>query len=167
MSITTKKGDKGKTTLPNCNYCAKDEYIFEVLGEIDGLISWIGYPFVKIQRPLFKIVKMLAIQTSLNCDMARELKDLENYCEELTRLLNYANKYPTDFILPSTCEKARQLHYARVLTRKIERMLLKYRNQYQGKFSDYILQYMNRLSDYFYLAACKKEDEIIYVNGKK
>lgn len=163
MSITTKSGDNGKTTTVNCCCQSKGDYLFEVLGTLDELISHVGYERwigKIIQEQLFTICESLASGKPTACF---SLPIFDAMCKYVEEELNKKNCYPTDFIHVGTTSEAREAHIARSVCRRLERRLVRYRDEYGGKFDSTILKAINRLSDVLYLIGCYEEDTIFYV----
>lgn len=167
MSITTKSGDNGKTTTVNCSCQSKGDYLFEVLGNLDELISHVGYDgwVCKIvQEQLFTICESLASGKQSACFA---LPIFDALCKFGESQLKKKNRYPDDFIHVGTNGLAKEIHIVRCVCRRLERSLVRYRDEYGGKFDSTILKAINRLSDALYLSACYEEDEIIYVNKRR
>ncbi|MCG3024229.1 cob(I)yrinic acid a,c-diamide adenosyltransferase, partial [Escherichia coli] len=55
------------------------------------------------------------------------------------------------FILPGGTQAAATLHVCRTVTRRAERLVVGVQREF--KINDAVLQYLNRLSDYFFAAA--------------
>ena len=166
MGITTKTGDNGKTSSFSCNCQSKGDYLFEVLGNLDELISHIGYEGwigKVIQEQLFQICESLATRKPTACFALPIFNAICAWAEEQ---LKKDGKYPSDFIYAGTNEGARQSHITRAVCRRVERSLVRYRDEHGGQFDSTILKAINRLSDALYLLACYNEDKIIYVNRK-
>lgn len=164
MKIYTKKGDKGKTFLADGTRHKKNEEIFDVMGEIDELSSWIGLGISKIprsqdpkkvisnsqfqipkkleriQRNLFSINSILAQAKNIKFDVDKETKHLENSIDAMEKELPELK----NFILPGGHELSALFQIARVKCRRAERQMVFY-----PKF----IPYINRLSDYFFVLA--------------
>ena len=63
----------------------------------------------------------------------------------------------TSFVLPSGTEIASMIHMSRTLSRKLERAVVKIAQERQ--INKILLKYLNRLSDYLYLAALKENKD--------
>jgi cob(I)alamin adenosyltransferase len=163
ISVSTKTGDKGKSGLANGQRFAKDELIFEVLGTQDELNSWIGFSLVQlsekfaeqklflkeIQDTLFYIGAELAMSPKAKLTQER-LAKLEKISEELQSKMD--ENWMSKFLFPGGHEGAARLDVTRTVCRRLERLIVKYSGQ--QKISPLILQYVNRLSDYFYVLRC-------------
>ncbi|MBM0064593.1 cob(I)yrinic acid a,c-diamide adenosyltransferase [Alkalicoccobacillus gibsonii] len=163
MKIYTKQGDKGKTSIIGGRLPKHDSQI-ELLGTIDELNSFVGlaraelaYPeleheLLKIQHELFDCGSDLSyIQLDNNQD--KKLTDEETSWLE-KRVDDWMDKTPPikRFILPGGSKAASTLHICRTMARKAERQLTKCLDE-KGVANPIIQQYLNRLSDYFFVAA--------------
>jgi len=166
MSIVTKTGDKGKTSLYCGKRVCKDNIRIEMCGTLDEASSFLGMAkslikdkgFKKIieavQKDLFligaEVVTGRAAATKIKkriCD--REVRFLE---ENIKALECDGSLKCVDFIIPGKNEASGALDIARALTRRAERRslaLLKMKKIVNKE----ILVYLNRLSDLLYLLA--------------
>lgn len=168
MSVVTKTGDAGETSLFNGERVPKDHPRIEAVGLLDELNSHIGLlrsegadAFIedlkKIQDELFEAGAMLA-QPDNTENMNQALSRLE---ESLNRL--EATLPPlTQFVLPGGHPLAAQTHVARSMCRRAERAL-----SAVDDLSENLLPYLNRLSDYLFLGArhinlSTKTDEVLW-----
>ena len=144
MSIYTKTGDRGTTSLMNGISVSKSDDRIELLGTIDELNSHIGLAKVladaalkeqlsHIQKNLMQIMAGVADPRCMDYRFsADETSALE---QEIDRI---ENSFPRakEFVLYGGCEQSARLDVARAVARRAER-----------------LQYINRLSDYLYMCA--------------
>jgi cob(I)alamin adenosyltransferase len=161
MKVYTKTGDNGTSSLYNGSREMKSSLIFNVIGEIEELTSRIGivcshmksnylltYSLRRIQRRLQNI--LTSIDTPITTDMIETLeKDIDG--------CNAFNDKLTDFILPGVNPEDAHIHSCRTQTRKVERVLWELNETI--KMEPFLLIYINRLSDYFFVLAryvCKK-----------
>jgi len=141
MSITTKTGDKGYSSILN-KRLKKDDQIFEAIGTIDELQSIVEDE--QIQKDLYEIMGVLAgsekdLRSQISVSkLEQEIDKLEKKLKPLTKFLIFKK------------EKARKLNWIRTVTRRAERSVVFLKNEN-------ILIYLNRLSDYFYLKAREAE----------
>lgn len=175
MRIYTKKGDKGQTFLADGTARGKEEVIYEVIGTIDELNSWIGYcrslmndigarhgepkgggppageagtpPLQKIQSVLFTINAIIAKSKNIKLDIDVETKNLEREIDKMEKELASLK----NFILPGGHELAAMLHITRTICRRAERRLVAY--QHVNMMARTFIPYFNRLSDYFFTMA--------------
>lgn len=164
MKLYTKTGDSGKTSLLG-GRVDKDDIRVEVYGTIDELNAFVGQAVSELESQQFKdIVNDLQnIQHHLfDCggDLANVMKErkyklqsstvveLEKRIDELTEETPPLKK----FILPGGTKAAATLHVARTITRRAERLAVTLNHETKD-VPESIQQYLNRLSDYFFIAA--------------
>jgi cob(I)alamin adenosyltransferase len=156
--IVTRTGDDGTTGLGDGTRVGKDTQRVAVLGEIDELNSAIG---MVLAEPLPDLVRtaLLAIQNDL-FDLGGEMSipgrsALWNaHVAELERrIVALREPLPAlkEFILPGGTRAAATCHLARAICRRAERSLVAL-GRLEG-ISALSIQYLNRLSDYLFLAA--------------
>lgn len=164
MSIYTKKGDRGKTSLFNSQRrYSKGHQFFQALGAIDEANSFLGIiisqlrgkkeiSFMeKIQSDLMGINAFLA-GAKVSFDQQRTLfleSEIDSLEEKLPKLQN--------FILPGGSKLGAQFQFLRTLVRRAERELVKLSSQ--RKLPASLFMYLNRLSDFFFVCARKKNQE--------
>lgn len=142
MSITTKTGDKGYSSILN-KRVKKDDQIFEAIGTLDELQSIIEDE--EIQKDLYEIMGVLAVgEKDLRSQISvirleKEMEKLEKKLKPVTKFLIFKK------------ERARKLNWIRTVCRRAERRVVFLKNKN-------ILIYLNRLSDYYYLLARLRED---------
>jgi len=167
MKIYTKTGDKGTTSLYGSQRIAKSEQIIDCIGSIDELNSFVGLlacqkesspytPFLqKIQQELFVIGGELASVFKKNTQLknitltADTVTSLETAIDELDAHLPKM----THFVLPGGHQSVSYCHVCRSICRRSERELLRFHQQ--TPLNSKLLQYTNRLSDYFFVLARK------------
>lgn len=167
-NIVTKTGDSGITSLYSGERISKSDEIFDIIGNIDELISLTGvyknktedkqniFVLGKIQKYLFKLNTYIA--STKNKDDKKFIKNLDffdiscdNYYIQIKKL--------TGFVFPD-----HELDLCRCLCRKIERKLVGYQKKYKFKNFSYILKSINRLSDLYFFMARFSEDNRKYIN---
>ena len=164
MSITTKTGDRGKTALFGGKRVSKDNIAVEAYGALDEATSFIGFAHVvvnkndkeiltKIQKTLYLIMAYLSGADFKKDELAQEILFVENSIKSEEHKLSKL----TRFILPQGSEETSRLHIARVIIRSSERRVVSFLTQKKPKQKGdkLILQYLNRLSDLFFLLARK------------
>lgn len=160
MIISTKKGDRGKTSLIASGHkkiVCKDCLEIAVIGSIDEVESFLGLAasFVserkvvslleKIQVDLFLINSILVgVRRGFNQE---RIKWLEGEIEILEKQLPSL----TQFILPGGSRPAAFLQVARAVVRRTERELVAFSRR--EKVNPRVLIYLNRLSDFLFLLA--------------
>jgi cob(I)alamin adenosyltransferase len=176
MKIYTKLGDQGKTQLFGGLKISKSDCNIEAYGQIDELNVFVGKLITSLsdfkihfspqinlltrtQNYLFNIGSHLScgdekLRDKLPILTSSETLNLENQIDEMTEVL------PTlkEFILPGGSPQANEAHVCRVFCRRAERTAMSFfeaRNidvQHENHFL-IMLQYLNRLSDYFFTLA--------------
>ena len=157
--VTTKTGDSGETGLGNGERVSKNDIRVDVMGCIDKLNSIIGWTRVLangeidvslelIQQDLFNMGGEIAIP-----DVEMNLLN-DSRVEWLDTLTDkYNGKLPPldEFILPGGNEFSSRLHISRTECRDAERKLVGLSEK--EYVSDSHKQYLNRLSDLFFILA--------------
>ena len=159
MKVYTRKGDKGKTSLINEVEVSKSDERIELLGTIDELSAAIGFAKVvmseEVQEELSAIQKELMFIMAGIADndnpMYQVDEDEIHALEE--KIDNIENQFEREkkLVLYGECEESARLDLARVAARKAERYFWKIQKEYN--LDILAIQYMNRLSDYFYILA--------------
>lgn len=171
LSVSTKTGDKGQTSLANGQRLDKDDPVFEVIGGLDELNSWLGlvvasfsdnFPeskkhLLKIQDTLFYIGAELALSPKAKLKEA-DLAELETVSEKLQASM--ADNWHTLFLLPGGTILGAHLDIARTIARKVERQAIGYCKV--RPVSRTVLKYLNRLSDYLYVLRCDVNQRLEY-----
>ncbi len=182
MQLYTRVGDKGQTKIVGNYTVSKDSLRVEAYGTIDELNSFVGKAassdevwseleeeLYQIQHYLFDCGNDLATSNTekypyrVNADLVKWLE---------TRIDEYvAEPKPVEsFILPGGSSLAADLHIARTVTRRAERRIVSF--QTEEETNPYVLQFINRLSDYFFALArvanhrAKIEDRLYERGGK-
>ncbi|HYD35856.1 MAG TPA: cob(I)yrinic acid a,c-diamide adenosyltransferase [Vitreimonas sp.] len=175
LSVSTKTGDKGVSGLANGQRVGKDELIFEVLGTVDELSSWIGLSLValsaefaehkqflkQLQETLFYIGAELALSPKAKLKK-EQLLALETISESLQQ--HMAEGWTTKFLFPGGSEAAARLDVTRTVARKLERLIVRYSKDVT--VSALVFQYVNRLSDYLYVLRCFVNQQEAVVESK-
>lgn len=154
MSIYTRTGDEGTTTLADGRQVPKDAAAIEAYGALDELSSHLGLlatlvpPAVAAelheqQRRLFAVSALLA-----GVDAPSYLPDREEVAalERLIDARSDSRKGFGGFVLPGGCPAAAQAQVCRTICRRAERRLV-------SAATTAGLAYVNRLSDYLFVLA--------------
>ncbi len=159
--IYTKTGDKGQTALIGGTRISKSNLRIDLYGEVDELNSFIGYLrsyednelLQIVQNQLFNLGSLLACTIdkraeyklpAIDSSLIESLeKSIDKMNEELAELKN--------FILPTGSKAASVAHLCRTVTRRVERKLVNFSEQLQGEEPESSFEFMNRLSDYFFV----------------
>lgn len=167
MKIYTRTGDAGQTSLRWGERIAKDALRVEVYGTVDEANAFVGLALshlhpgtaeelramlFRIQRELFDVGADLA--TPPNKDKGEKPKVEEAFITQLESEIDQleAGLEPLrSFILPGGTQAASALHVARTVTRRAERRLVSLMEQ--EPVDPFLLKYLNRLSDFLFVAA--------------
>lgn len=166
--IYTKTGDKGMTSLIGGQRVSKADQHIEAYGTIDELNAFIGYLHEKmndreesknllwLQKKLFDLGGYLASDFTQTNGYSTQAIDEEDVKKLETAIDTLEKDLPRlkHFILPGGGESASLSHICRTISRRAERCI--YRME-QSEDLDYkVKQFINRLSDYFFLLARKE-----------
>lgn len=164
MKIYTRTGDKGQTSIIG-GRVDKDDIRVDAYGTVDEVNGFVGQAVTQLSSDPFQdiIDDLEKIQHELfDCggDLAsiskkRELKltkEAVDYLEKRIDSLVAEAPELERFILPGGTPAAASLHIARTVTRRAERLVVSLGKQ-NKEMSELPLQYLNRLSDYFFAAA--------------
>lgn len=167
MSIATKTGDKGETSLLGGERVRKTDPRIEAYGTIDELNASIGVAlsYVKnadivdalrrIQNHLFTIGAEIA---ALSDNPPKDLPQLSSkhltFLDESLTALEAELAPQTGFILPKGTKGASHLHLARTICRRAERRVTECKPKHD--INPEVLRYLNRLGDVLYVYARKE-----------
>ncbi len=164
--LYTGKGDNGTSNLFGCSQdqrVSKDDPIFDALGGLDELNSYLGLcaflaekSDIKLKdRSLFDIVvwlqdKLFSIQAelggaqkSLSVD---SVKQLERWIKEVEEIIPPIR----NFIVPGGSELTSHFDIARTMARKTERKTVAVLKDRPGRLGDTEMMFLNRLSSLFF-----------------
>jgi len=162
--IYTKSGDKGKTSLIGGTRVPKYDDRLEAYGTIDELKSWVGLIRDKLEDDTLRQVlaeildRLFTIESLLASDGSEIRKklpalaasDIELLEKEIDRMNESLPPLKT-FILPGGHEIVSFTHITRTVCRRAERIIVKLSDS--TPVDPLISQYINRLSDYFFVLA--------------
>jgi|SRR5690606_24817010 len=164
MKLYTKTGDKGTTSLIG-GRVSKDHIRVEAYGTIDELNAFVGKAVSELDPKVFQdlLQDLETIQHELfDCggDLANVMKERKYKLQESSvealekRIDTLSEEVPPlkRFILPGGSAPAASLHIARTVTRRAERQVVTLMNEVED-IPPVIQKYLNRLSDYFFVAA--------------
>lgn len=150
-------GDKGQSRLINGAFVGKNAELFHAVGTVDELSSFIGWcaaaadgdvrdQIAQIQKDLFAVGAQVAgwadrpfDDQAVNCLQ----RQIHQFWEQLPPLKG--------FVVPYGCELACRLHIARTVCRRAERLIVQLARVRETQHQ--VLQYINRLSDWLFVAA--------------
>jgi cob(I)alamin adenosyltransferase len=168
VKIYTKTGDRGETGLFDGSRVPKYSPRVDAYGEVDELNAILGVAlaFIRddeelraylltIQRDLFVVGAHLADPTARVEAKRGEKAHLTE--EKVTQLEHWIDQFEEGlpplrrFILPGGSKGGATLHHARTVCRRAERRVVALSQQVE--VSPVIITYMNRLSDFLFVAA--------------
>lgn len=171
-NLYTFTGDKGTTSLVGGQRIPKDDARLEAYGTVDELNSFIGVlastPGVdgesirflhRIQNHLFNIGAYLATDNSQSTP-EQDIATAETYgiiiqhIENVEHMIDFLDsKVPplNKFLIPGGTPAAAKAHVCRTVARRAERRIITLATTHT--VAPHVLQYINRLSDYFFVLA--------------
>jgi len=189
MKVYTKTGDKGTTALFGGTRVPKHHIRIESYGTIDELNSHIGLirdqdihqdyktVLIEIQDRLFTVGAILATPPEKEIlkngqprlqQLGIEESDIE-YLEKEIDTMEEILPQMTHFVLPGGHTTVSYCHIARCVCRRAER-LATHLNDIEP-IDEFVIKYLNRLSDYLFVLARKlsydlKVDEVKWIPRK-
>jgi cob(I)alamin adenosyltransferase len=171
LKIYTKTGDKGQTSLLGGTRLPKHHIRIEAYGTVDELNSFIGLVRDNVsEKELFDLLieiqdRLLTIGSSLAADPEKNKMQLplisENDIVILEKAIDKMNETLPEmkhFILPGGNTVVSYCHISRCVCRRAERNVLKLAEN--EKVDELIYKYLNRLSDYLFVAARKLSHDL-------
>jgi cob(I)alamin adenosyltransferase len=170
VSIITKTGDKGETSLMYGHRVSKGDARVDAYGCIDELTAALGLAR-SITADKFVSDEILAAQKDLIVvmgELATAPSDQERYAKDgfqittsamvdrVTAVIEGLEKdeslYPKDWVIPGRAPVSAALDFARTTCRRAERNIAAFSTS-DAKFNIEILRYLNRLSDLCWVLA--------------
>ncbi len=186
--IYTRTGDDGTTGLGGGQRVQKSDLRVHAYGTVDetnclvGLarlhttgsdLSIIDNMLARIQNDLFDLGADLCTPDTgekLEYEPLRIVSEQVERLETEIDLLNKDLEPLRSFVLPGGHPAAAQLHLARTVSRRAERIMSETADQEGEIISPAALQYINRLSDFLFVASRwvnhKNDGDIMWVPGK-
>jgi cob(I)alamin adenosyltransferase len=165
--IYTRTGDDGTTALGSGERRPKYDLRIAAYGTVDETNAAIGIVRLHlakapeldrmlglIQNDLFDLGADLAVPQ--RDGKAERLRVVASQVERLERDIDALNEplAPlTSFVLPGGTPAASHLHLARTICRRAERIMVELAAQPNEPVGDAAIQYMNRLSDFLFVAS--------------
>jgi cob(I)alamin adenosyltransferase len=182
--IYTRTGDDGTTALGTGERRPKYDLRVSAYGTVDETNAAIGVvrlhlahaPVLNamlglIQNDLFDLGADLAVPQREG--KAERLRMLASQVERLEKDIDTLNEPLADltsFVLPGGTPAAAHLHVARTICRRAERIMVELAAQPDEPVSDAGIQYMNRLSDFLFVASRSENDngagDVLWVPGQ-
>ncbi len=163
MKIYTKKGDTGETSLFGGQKVLKSSKRIDTYGTVDELNSIVGaassYSIDSTTRQLLNVIQkqLFVLGADLSTPFSRkekinrigksEIEFLEHSIDELEKSLEPL----ISFILPGGSQAGAQLHVARTVCRRAERLAVECLQE--EDISEISIKYLNRLSDFLFMLA--------------
>ncbi len=161
--IYTRTGDQGMTGLVDGTRVSKTDLRMIAIGDVDEANSAIGVAIVslgnsdhsaaltRIQNDLFDLGADIATPGDDFTPTPMSLRVVASQVERLEHEIDAMNEdlsLLTSFILPAGTPAAAAIHLARAITRRAERSAIAV-----GGLNPNALMYLNRLSDFLFVAA--------------
>jgi cob(I)alamin adenosyltransferase len=182
--IYTRTGDDGTTALGSGERRPKYDLRVSAYGTVDETNAAIGVVRLhlssapdldamlgRVQNDLFDLGADLAVpQREGKAERLRVLSSQVVRLENDIDSLNAGLADLTSFVLPGGTPAAAYLHLARTICRRAERMMVELAAQPDEPVSDAAIRYMNRLSDFLFVASRFMNDEgsgdVLWVPGQ-
>jgi cob(I)alamin adenosyltransferase len=184
--IYTKTGDGGTTGLASGPRRSKSDLRIESFGAVDEANAALGLAMLhagdqtqladmltRIQNDLFDLGADLATPDTGEKPEWEPLRIVESQVERLETeidLLNAELSPLNSFILPGGSALSAYLHLARTISRRAERLMVALKEKDGEIVSAAALKYVNRLSDFLFVAARYANDkgkaDVLWVPGK-
>jgi cob(I)alamin adenosyltransferase len=172
LSIVTKGGDKGETSLLYGGRVPKDDLRTEAYGALDEAISALGLGrslcsqeqvaarILELQRECFTVGAELATAKGQRSKLEAHFPTLEaaavDRLEEEVHQLEESVGLPDGFVIPGGSPGAAAIDLARTLVRRAERRAVTLTRQGELENPE-VLRYLNRLSDLLFMLARQEE----------
>jgi ATP:cob(I)alamin adenosyltransferase len=164
MSVTTKTGDKGQTSLFTGERVDKDSLRVEVYGTIDEVDAALAMARAfsekdEVTKRIYgvqqKLGRLMADFASLGKEPLIIAADVKAMEDDIT-VLEDALPEQNSFIIPGDTKAGAMLDHARTVVRRAERLAIRLAKTEAVAESDRL--FLNRLSDYCYLLMRLEED---------
>lgn len=184
--IYTRTGDDGTTGLVSGPRRLKHDLRVEAYGTVDETNSAIGVArlctaempeldrmLIGIQNDLFDLGADLSTPETEEPPAYEPLRIVETQVERIERNIDVLNAEISplnSFILPGGHPAAAHLHLARTISRRAERLMVALSRSEGEAVSAPALRYINRLSDFLFVAARHANDrgraDVLWIPGK-
>lgn len=169
QKIYTRSGDEGETSLYTGQRVSKNDPIIDAIGTVDELNSSVGCAIASLPEEENKIKTQLVIIQHALFDLGAALATPRTRAksdkiektrfddESITLLEKWMDQFSETlpplktFILPGGHPAGAALHLARSICRRAERTCIPLNQEHE--VSDRVLKYLNRLSDYLFMAS--------------
>ena len=184
--IYTRTGDDGSTALGSGERRAKYDLRVAACGTVDEVNAAIGIArlhaatdpeldamLARIQNDLFDVGADLCLPDKGRGPGGARLDVTEAQVEWLERQIDRLNtelKPLRSFVLPGGSAAAADLHLARTVCRRAERLIAELKDKPGESVTPAVLKYVNRLSDFLFVAARfsnhKGAADVLWVPGQ-
>ena len=185
--IYTRTGDDGTTALGTGVRRPKFDLRIEAYGTIDEANAALGVARTQLEKDTASLDPILSrIQNDLfdlGADLATPDDGREPAYEPLRLVASQVDRLEGDidtlnadleplksFVLPAGSPASASLHLARTIARRAERLMVSLVTQEPDKVGDAALKYVNRLSDFLFVASRWVNDrgraDVLWVPGK-
>lgn len=185
--IYTRTGDDGSTALATGERRSKNDLRIEAYGTVDETNACVGIARThtakdhadidamlgRIQNDLFDLGADLATPANGADANPGALRIVAAQVERLEREIDALNRDLAplrSFVLPGGSPASAALHLARTVSRRAERLMVDLASRDGEIVSGAAIQYINRLSDFFFVAARAVNDngknDVLWVPGK-
>jgi cob(I)alamin adenosyltransferase len=177
--IYTRTGDKGETGLGDGSRRSKSDARVDAMGDVDETNSAIGLALIavrnaseaadlaiepmlqRIQNDLFDLGADLCLPRRADEAPGAVLRVVSSQVKALERAIDALNARLNplrSFVLPGGTPAAAALHQARAVCRRAERAMVALGRIEGEEVAEAALAYVNRLSDYLFVAARAAND---------
>ena len=160
MSITTKGGDKGQTSLYSGERVMKSDLRVDAYGTLDELDAFIGEAkhhvddkevfqlLIETQNRLYRVMGELATPSKVY-----PMPVCESEVEAITEVIHSFEQKVNlkGFVIPGSCPGSAKLDICRTIARRAERRVIALAEV--AEVPDALRKYVNRLSDFFFILA--------------
>jgi cob(I)alamin adenosyltransferase len=162
VSIATKKGDGGQTSLVGGLRLSKADLRVEAYGTVDELTAALGFArsisnnaevsswTLEIQKSLFRVGSVLATPSESQKGAPTVTAEDVNHLTDLVHSIEAKEGILSDWSIPGASTEAAAFEVARTVCRRAERAIVRLIEDGTG-IPAQVLSYMNRLSDLLWL----------------
>jgi len=178
--IYTKTGDKGETALGDGSRRPKHDLRIQAYGTVDETNAAIGLARLHTKDELDRMLGRIQNDLfDLGADLStpedgrrggERLRIVDSQVDRLEReidAMNEALKPLTSFVLPGGSPAAANLHLARTMARRAERLVVELART--EKVSPVAIRYLNRVSDHLFVASRVANDggakDVLWIPG--
>jgi cob(I)alamin adenosyltransferase len=157
MKIYTKKGDQGETSLFGGQRVSKSSCRIDTYGTVDEVSDQVDEMLHEVQKQLFILGADLASPYKENENVPKITQQQVTWLEQQIDQLQDQLPELKNFILPGGSIPGANLHLARTVCRRAERKCVRCKEE--ALFSEHTVSYLNRLSDFLFVAARYENDQ--------